>query len=73
MDKDHIEQSDSIHGIIIRFLKSEKKPISMKEITAHVLKQKKLNSDTPGNSIRGVLQRSKFIRKNEFAKFELIN
>jgi len=45
----------------------------MKEITAHVLKQKKLNSDTPGNSIRGVLQRSKFIRKNEFAKFELIN
>ena len=73
MDRDAIEQSDSIHGIIIKFLKENKDPATMKEITEHVLKQRKLETKTPGHTIRGILQRSKFIKKNVLAKYELID
>lgn len=71
MDRDDIEASNSIHGIIIKFLKSKKEPATMKEIVDHVLEKRDLNTKTPGHTIRGVLQRSKFIKKNIYAKFEL--
>lgn len=73
MNRDDIEKSDSIHGIVIRFLKTNKEPATMKEITEHVLKQRKLDTKTPGHTIRGVIQRSKFIKKNIYAKYELSN
>lgn len=71
MDRNSIEQSNSIHGIIIKFLNKE--PATMKEITEHVLQQRDMNTKTPGHTIRGVLQRSKFIKKNIFAKYELVD
>lgn len=61
----------SVQGIIIRFLKTKKEPATMKEITEHVLQQRKLDTETPGHTIRGVIQRSKFIKKNIYAKYEL--
>jgi len=71
MNRNSIEQSNSIHGIIIKFLKKNKEPVTIKEITEHVLQKRKLNTKTPGYTIRGILQRSKFIKKNVFAKYEL--
>ena len=71
MNRDDIEKSNSIHGIIIKFLKKNKEPVTIKEITEHVLQTRKLDGKTPGYTIRGILQRSKFIKKNVFAKYEL--
>jgi len=71
MNRDDIEKSNSIHGIIITFLKKNKEPVTIKEITEHVLQTRELDGKTPGYTIRGVLQRSKFIKKNIFAKYEL--
>ncbi len=71
MKRDDIENSDSIHGIIIKFLKLKQKPVTMREITDYVLQQRKLDTKTPGQTIRGVILRSRFIKKNIFAKFEL--
>jgi len=71
MNRDTIEKSNTIHGNIIKFLKASKEPKSMKEITEHILKERSLNTNTPNNTIRGVIQRSKFIKKNVYAKFEL--
>ncbi len=71
MNRDTIESGNGVHGVIIKFLKTKKEPVSMKEIIDHVLEQRKLDGKTPGNTIRAILQRSKFIHKNEFAKFKL--
>jgi hypothetical protein len=72
MNRETIEKSNTIHGNIIKFLKNSNEPKSMKEIVEHILKDRTLNTDTPNNTIRGVIQRSKFIKKNVYAKFELI-
>lgn len=72
MNKETIEKSNSVHGWIIRFLKLSDEPKSLKEISEHILNQRKIDGKTPNNTIRGILQRSKYIRKNVYAKYELI-
>jgi len=73
MDRDQIEQSDSIHGLIIQILKKNKEPLSMEELSELIFKQRKLKTKTPKHTLRGILQRSKFIKKNIWAKYELID
>jgi hypothetical protein len=73
MNRDDVEQSNSIHGIIIKFLKAKKEPASMKEIVNHIIEQHGLDSKTPGNTVRSILQRSKYIKKNIYAQFELLD
>jgi hypothetical protein len=73
VNRESIENGNSIHGIIIRFIKNSKEPVTMKEITEHILQQRELQSATPKNTIRGVIFRSKFIKKNIYAKYELID
>ena len=71
-DRDAIESSNSIHGIIIKILKNSKEPLSMDELLEQISKERKLNTTTPKHTIRGVIQRSKFIKKNIYSKFELV-
>ena len=72
MNRNTIEKSNSVHGHIIKFLKLSDEPKSMKEISEYVQNQRKIEGKTPGNTIRGIIQRSKFIRKNIYAKYELV-
>ena len=71
--RDDLEKTNTIHGLVIKILKKNKDPLSMDEIAEYILKNKKLDTKTPKNTIRGVLLRSKFIKKNIYAKYELIN
>ncbi len=72
MDIETIEKSNSIQGLIIKFLKLSDEAKSMQEILEYVENQRKIEGKTPGNTIRSVIQRSKYIRKNIYAKYELI-
>ena len=71
--RDDLEKTNTIHGLVIKILKKNKDPLSMDEIAEYILKNKKLDTKTPKNTIRGVLLRSKFIKKNIYAKYELID
>ena len=73
MNRDKIEQSNSIHGLVIKILKKNKEPMNMDEIIELLFQQRTLNTKTPKHTMRGILSRSKFIRKNIFAKYELVN
>ena len=73
MNRDQLEKTNTIHGLAIALLKKKNEPQSMEEITEFILKNKKLDTKTPKNTIRGVLLRSKFIKKNIYAKYELID
>ena len=72
MNRELIEQSNSVHGYILRFLIQSEGAKTMKEIIQHVEKERKIEGKTPQNTIRGIIQRSKYIRKNIYAKYELI-
>ena len=54
-DRDAIEQSNSVHGIIIRILKNSDEPLSMDELLDHISRERKLNTETPKHTIRGII------------------
>jgi|SaaInlStandDraft_2_1057019.scaffolds.fasta_scaffold679926_1 hypothetical protein len=72
MDRETIKKSDSVHGHIIRFLEQSEDAKTLKEIMGYVTTQRTIDGKTPGNTIRGIVQRSKYIRKTIYAKYELI-
>jgi predicted Zn-ribbon and HTH transcriptional regulator len=55
--------TNSIREITIRILKEKQKPMTIKEISEYVLKERTLRSNTPLATISAVLQRSsEFVR-----------
>ena len=52
-----------IHGTVVSILKRANRSMSSREITDRVLDIRKIDSETPLNSVSWVLQRSKHIRR----------
>lgn len=72
MNKESIATSNSVHGYILRFLIKLEEVKTMKEIVQHIEKERKIKGKTPQNTIRGIIQRSKYIKKNIHAKYEIV-
>jgi len=65
-------KKNSVHAIAIKVLKENGSPMTIKEITKSVLKQREIKSKTPYNSVSAVMQRSKFIKKVGRGKYTLL-
>ncbi len=71
--KTKTNSNTSIHAITLKILKEHNKPMTIKEITPLVLKQKKFSGKNPRQSISSILQRSQYVKRVSKGTFQLIN
>jgi len=63
----------SIHGLVLKILYNQKRPMTIFEITEKVKKIKKFKGKTPYQTISAVLQRSKYTKRVNRGIYKIIN
>jgi len=59
-----------IHYTVVSILKNAKRPMSVKEITDRVLRVRRIKGKTPGNTVSGVLQQSKYVKRYAYGWYK---
>ena len=71
MKSSKLRSKTSIHAHIIRILESEKKPMTVKELTKLIQMQRTISSKRPTSTVSAILQRSEHVKKVGKATFSL--
>jgi len=62
----------SIHGYALKALSQATRPLSVQEITKKVREHRRIYSAHPNNTVSSILQKSSFVRRNDFGFYSLI-
>ena len=65
------KSNTSFHGLAVKILKENKKPMSVSEILNEIKKSKKISGKTPDATLRSALIRSRLIKRVKLGIYSL--